>query len=249
MPHLAKHLQRRKIKAWVLVLWFAIIQPLSSTAQNAPIQAKAVSIESSLVSAIPSKIDSLDANLQAEDFMKKAIIHFDAARYTSCLNNLNEAIALNTANQLKDILFFYRAVCQSKMKQNAAAIEDYNLAIFFNPTKVKYHYYRGLSFFDMGNFEKAEADFEYTLLLQGEDADLLLKIGFLKEQNKQQQAALDCYSKALVHNPKLAEAYYLRGLLHLRVLLHKKACQDLNKAAQLKHPAALKTYSKYCNAD
>lgn len=229
-----------KLKAlilWLCCLLLLAISPIK--AQNEPNQ---VQNKYSYSQPIPV-FDTLD---NAEHLMKEAIVHYDAGRYQSCLSRLDKAISVNKFEQLKDILFFYRAVCKAKINDYSAAIEDYNHAIVQNPDKIKYYYHRGLAYFKNGQYKDAQTDFENTMQSQGEDADLLLKIGFLKEQSNQLQGAIDDYSKALTHNSKLAEAYFLRGQLYLRVLLPEKGCKDLQSAMQLHHIEAKNTFDKYC---
>lgn len=248
MLHIIKRRHLTKGKQQLVFLWLILLHSTISSAQSPFSKTNEVSNSSSSKPILASEMDSLTANLLAEDLMKEAIVHFDAGRLPTCLTKLNEAIAINTFQQLKDILYFYRAICKSKMNRAAEAIEDYNKAVQYNPKKIKYRYYRGLAFFRIGNYAKAELDFEYSLEHQGNNADLLLKIGFLKEQNEELQAAINYYSQAIEQQPNLSEAYYLRGLLHLRVLLHEKACQDLKKASQLQHPAAEEVFQKYCGS-
>ena len=86
------------------------------------------------------------------------------------------------------------------------------------------------------------------MALQGPDADLYLKLGFIKEYRNKTEDSITDYSKAIELNPKLAEAYYYRGIQYLRVLQHEKACKDLTKAIKLGFSGAEKQYENYCGA-
>jgi tetratricopeptide (TPR) repeat protein len=184
----------------------------------------------------------------SEELMKEAIVHFDAARYSTCLKYLNKAVEINEFPQLTDILYFYRAVCLTKTRDFSNAITDYNAAISVNAENHKYIYHRGITYFQLGNYKKAQEDFEKTMVIQGPDADLYLKLGFIKEYRNKTEGSITDYSKAIELNPKLAEAYYYRGLQYLRVFLREEACKDLAKATELGYPAAEKEYENYCGS-
>lgn len=182
----------------------------------------------------------------AEILMKEAIIHFDGARYQKSIEILDEAIEINEFPQLAPILHFYRAVSKVKINQYQAAIEDYSKAIQLNPQKSKYIYHRGLAYFQLSEYELAKKDFQTTLVMDGGNADIYVKLAFLKQQENDLKGAIEDYTKAIEFNPKFSTPYYYRGLIYLQVLLHDKACLDLKKAADLGHPLALRQYDKYC---
>jgi len=183
----------------------------------------------------------------SEDFMKEAIVHFDGTRYHKSIECLDQAIEINEFTQLTSILYFYRAVSKSKLNNYTEAIDDYTQAIHHNPRKSKYIYHRGLAYFQTGAYENARKDFETTLNMDGANADIYVKLGFLKQQDNELKAAIDDYSKAIELNPKFATPYYYRGLIYLQVLMPDKACNDLQKAMELGHPTAYRQYEKYCN--
>lgn len=190
---------------------------------------------------------SMEPDTTSETLMKEAITHFDGQRYARSIELLNAAIAINDHDPLVPILYYYRAVAKVKNKEIASAIPDYDAAIKAAPLKSKYRYLRGLAHFELGNNDKARRDFERTLAMEGSNADLRVKLGFLKQQEEDLQGAIEEYNAALEHNPSFAAPYYYRGLIYLQVLLPEKACADLQKAATLGHPNAAAKVQQYCN--
>lgn len=182
----------------------------------------------------------------SETLMKEAIAHFDGQRYQRSIDLLNEAIDSNSHEPLVPVLYYYRAVAKMKIRQVQAAIEDYSAAIQASPYKAKYRYHRGLAYFELQQYAAARQDFERTLAMEGEDADLYVKLGFLKQQEKDLHGALADYSKAIEFNPNFAQPYYYRGLIYLQVLLPEKACVDLQQAARLGHVQAMEKVREYC---
>ena len=208
---------------------------------------KNASDSSSAVSIGETKTYVPTIEKNAEELMKEAITHFDGGRYQKSVECLDKAIEVNEFSQLTDILYFYRAVSKSKLNNHLGAIEDYTNAIKTNPYKSKYIYHRALAYFQVGEYDNAKNDFQATLAMDGENADIYLKLGFLKQQENDLKGAIEDYSKAIAFNPKLPDSYYYRGLIYLQVLLHDKACPDLKKAADLGHALALRQYDKYCD--
>lgn len=183
----------------------------------------------------------------SETLMKEAITHFDGQRYQRSIDLLNEAIDSNSHEPLVPVLYYYRAVAKMKIRHVADAIEDYSAAIAASPYKAKYRYHRGMAYFELQRFAAARQDFERTLAMEGADADLYVKLGFLKQQEKDLHGALADYNKAIEFNPQFAQPYYYRGLIYLQVLLPEKACLDLQKAAQLGHLPAVEKVKEYCD--
>lgn len=185
----------------------------------------------------------------SETLMKEAITHFDGQRYQRSIDLLNEAIDSNTHEPLVPVLHYYRAVARMKVRQVQAAIEDYSAAIEASPYKAKYRYHRGLAYFELQQYAAARQDFERTLAMEGEDADLYVKLGFLKQQENDLHGALADYNKAIEFNPSFAQPYYYRGLIYLQVLLPEKACADLQEAARLGHVQAVEKVKEYCGKE
>ncbi len=183
----------------------------------------------------------------AEDLMKEAVLHFDGGRFARAVNSLDQAIKINEYPQLTNILYYYRANAKAKLQQFEAAIIDYNEAIAFANNKSHYYYHRAYAHFENENFENAEKDFTTYMAMEGESADIYMKLGFLKQKENDLHGAIASYSKAIILQPKLAEAYFLRGAIYLQVLLHQKGCKDMKKAADLGHERADRRYSKYCD--
>lgn len=188
----------------------------------------------------------VEPDTTSETLMKEAIIHFDGQRYQRSIELLDAAIEINDHEPLTPILYYYRGVAKVKNRDAAGAVKDYDAAIKAAPYKTKYRYQRGLAHFQLGNYTEARRDFEKTLTLEGSNADLRVKLGFLKQQEDDLQGAIDDYTAAIAHNPNFAAPYYYRGLIYLRVLLPEKACTDLQKAAALGHPNAAASVQQYC---
>ena len=225
---------------WAVVLWLG---PLVLFAQ-APDSLQTDSLPPN--SRYFAQLPSFEPDTTSETLMQEAITHFDGQRYAKSIELLNAAININEHEPLVPILYYYRAVSKVKNRQTAQAIADYDLAIKAAPAKSKYRYLRGLAHFELGQYDQARRDFEKTLMMEGSNADLRVKLGFLKQQEQDLHGAIAEYNAAIEHNPKLATPYYYRGLIYLQVLLREKACADLQKAAALGHAQAANKSQQYC---
>ncbi len=58
--------------------------------------------------------------------------------------------------------------------------------------------------------------------------------------------ALEKFSDAIDLDPKLAEAYYNRANVHVKLLHEEEACRDIKKAAELRLPQAIENMDKVC---
>ena len=192
------------------------------------------------------KVPDTEPEKTSEDFMKEAVVHFDGGRYAQAVSLLDEAIKINEYPQLTDILYYYRANANAKLGKQEAAIQDYNEAIAKTAVKSHYYYHRAYAHYENEDYENAENDFRTYMAMEGESADIYMKLGFLKQKESDLRGAIKSFSKAIEFNPKLAEAYYLRGGIFLQVLLRDKGCQDMKIAADLGHEKAASQYTIYC---
>lgn len=230
--------------SFFIFLFLIIINSWTLEAQNAVVATDSTVITEprKYFAVVPEK----ESKITSETLMKEAITHFDGQRYQRSIDLLNEAIDSNTHEPLVPILYYYRAVSKMKVRQVKTAIEDYTVAIKASPYKAKYHYHRGLAYFELQDFVAARRDFERTLAINGGDADLYVKLGFLKQQENDLHGALADYNKATELAPNFAQPYYYRGLIYLQVLLPEKACMELQKAAHLGHVQAARKEKEYC---
>ena len=193
-----------------------------------------------------ARIPPAEKEKTSEDVMNEVIAHFDGGRYQKSVEKLDEAIEINSHEPLTNVLYYYRANAKSKLGDFVSAVIDYNEAIAYAPKKSHYYYHRANAHYQNESYENAEKDYLAYMKIEGESADIHMKLGFLKQGENALKGAVSEFTKAITLNPKLAEAYFLRGAVYLRVLMHEQGCEDMQKAAELGHERADRRYTKYC---
>ncbi len=151
--------------------------------------------------------------------------------------DLNEALELQTAGKLKE------------------AIELYTRVINKFPKTAEAYNWRGMAYDDLGDLDKAMADFNQAIQLNGSYSDAYNNRGEIYRKKNMSQQALDDYKRAAEKEPPFAEPHYNMALVYeqqknfpaamkeYQDYLHKKAnapdrTEILNKLEQLKKAAA-----------
>ena len=113
-----------------------------------------------------------------------------------------------------------------------------------NAIKLDCYYYLGKSNAIIGNSDSAIKYCNLLLENDSTDSEGYLYKGIALETKSKLHKAKDNYSNALKFNPNYGYAYYLRGLVEIKIITNnnqgtyvsvygKKACQDLKKAIAL----------------
>jgi tetratricopeptide (TPR) repeat protein len=89
-----------------------------------------------------------------------------------------------------------------------------------------------------GRYADALADYGYMLKLQPNDANAHVNVGQIYADMNRLDLAAEHINKALQINPEHPGAYFIRGVVCLRMGQRAAACDALNKANELGYPAA-----------
>jgi len=87
--------------------------------------------------------------------------------------------------------------------------------------------------FEAGELEKARKDIESAIARSGREAKYWSLLGRIELESKKLERALEAFAKAIECDPKLAEPYYYRGIVHQRWSENGKAIEDYLKASEL----------------
>jgi tetratricopeptide (TPR) repeat protein len=115
------------------------------------------------------------------------------------------------------------------------AIEALNRAIEIEPEKARAYANRGVANFRLGDFEQAVKDFDSALEIDPGRPVILSNRGSARAELGEWDLAIEDYGRAIDLDSRSHEAYYNRGIAHLR---HSRdfraAVRDFNKCIELR---------------
>lgn len=131
---------------------------------------------------------------------------------------------------------FARAGAALEARDYDAAIRDYTLLIFLNPTFSQAYYGRALGYFSQNAFDRALSDLARALETAPNNPQYVQGIFALRADLYTQQGDLDAaiadYDSIIALNPS-ASGYASRGLLRLNQDNYEAALSDMNEAIAL----------------
>ena len=183
-------------------------------------------METSLEQFNLTEISNLTTEIQAQPidaelYLKRAILFASINNYESSLNDFNQSILLDSTNY---ITFFSRANLIYKL------IEDKNY-IAENKFNLK------TVFADYAKCIKENSNFSFVYFNRGN----------IKFEDEKYLEAIDDFTAAIKVNSNFAEAYFNRGLILLVLDNREQACKDFSKAGELGLLLSYDIIAKYCN--
>lgn len=113
------------------------------------------------------------------------------------------------------------------------ALNSFNCAIQLDPTNPRLHYWRGKTFCNMKQPEKAAENYEHAIDLDPDYALAWNNHGWANYLMGEYETALNSLNTAISLDAKLSYAYNNRGLVYLAFNESEKALADFQKAIDL----------------
>ncbi|MFN6229150.1 MAG: tetratricopeptide repeat protein [Dolichospermum sp.] len=144
------------------------------------------------------------------------------------------AAAINKAIELSPRAAFYsnRGVVRDELGDKPGAIDDYNLAIKFNPNYALAYNNRGIVRSELGDKPGAIEDFNQAIKINPNEAKAYYNRGLVRYELGDKQGAIDDFNQAIKFNPNDALAYNNRAYVYYQLGDKQKAREDLQRAAQ-----------------
>jgi tetratricopeptide (TPR) repeat protein/V8-like Glu-specific endopeptidase len=160
-------------------------------------------------------------------------IYAEQKSYPAALADLNKAVQISPKN-----LAYYmtRASVRSKAKQGAGAIQDYTQAIKLNKNPALQGILvlaRGTEYLGQDNYKAAIADFGTVLQANSRDTTTLYFRASAYNFSQQYSKALADLATLVQVDPNFADAYFLRGVVHLDTNQPQLSLTNLNKSLTL----------------
>ena len=157
---------------------------------------------------------------------------------TGKLGNLEESHELFNALRLTDPdqavqIYITEAQLLKDLHKPESALKIYDEAINAYPQDADLLYARGLLAADLGDIEKAEADFKAALAIKPDDSDALNALGYtLADQTDRYEEAYAYVKKALELDPESPAILDSMGWVLFRMKEYSEALKYLRRAAE-----------------
>ena len=176
-----------------------------------------------------NKALKVDASL-AKAYYLKGSIYKESGDTAKAISSL--VTATDQDNKFEDAYYDLGIIYAAR--KSAIALEYYDNTLRINPNNENAYYARAKVLQDLGKYDEAIA--EYSLLLTKNKAcdNCCYNIGAIYlELKKDNQKALDYFTRAIEINPSYTEAYFARGYTHSKLNDKKSAKADYDRCLQL----------------
>ena len=161
------------------------------------------------------------------------------------LESINEAIKLSPT---LSTAYFDRALIYKELENLEEALADYSSAIAIEdhyPLSTLFN--RALTFKKLGKLTSAIKDLDYLIQLAPEEATPYKIRGNIHLLSGNYNQAIDDFSKAILKDADLAEAYFNRGIAYLLNYNVLPACMDFEKSADKGYQRGTEKQVYFCN--
>jgi tetratricopeptide (TPR) repeat protein len=173
---------------------------------------------------------ALDTN-NSKALSNIATIKFISGNIFESIENYTLAIEISPS---ESILYANRAKAKHKLKMLQEAMEDCEKAITLDLENVELYFLQGMLNFDLENYDASIADFTFAIEKSSiENSEYFYYRAISYHQIGNKENALKDYDKAILLNPKNAEAFYNRGLVKKEMNDQKGYEKDLETAKKL----------------
>lgn len=138
------------------------------------------------------------------------------------------------------IAWLHKGMAQGALGDNKQAATSFLNALKNNPQLAQAHFGLGNALRMLGQIENAQKNLLQAIALDATHAPAHFILGVTYVDTAKHQAALACFDKAILSSPKLADAYYYRGLVQQTLGAKSKAERDFAEALAINphHKAA-----------
>jgi tetratricopeptide (TPR) repeat protein len=170
------------------------------------------------------------ADVEAYQFFIKANQKLKEKEYDQAIRLFGEAI-----DKKKDYsdAFNNRGIAYQKKQILDKALSDFNDAIKFDPKFWEAYYNRAETNFLVGNGKEALPDLEFITKTYQDSSYFHVLVGDVKNLTGDASGAISSYEKALLLNPKNAEAYVNHGTIYYEDKKYEVAKKDFLQALKI----------------
>ncbi|NEQ39274.1 MAG: tetratricopeptide repeat protein [Okeania sp. SIO3I5] len=168
--------------------------------------------------------------------------YFEIGEKQKGIKDYDKAISLDPESAYK--YYNWRGVKLYRLEDYEAAIADYNKAIELKPDRALYYKNRGNAYFEIGAKQKGIKNYDKAISLDSESAHKYYNWrGNKLYSQRDYEAAIADYNKAIELKPDRALYYENRGDAYFKIGEKQKGIKDYDKAISLDPDSADKYYN------
>ena len=126
------------------------------------------------------------------------------------------------------------------------AIQDFDSAIANDSKYFDAYLERGNVKNKKLRYKEAIEDYSAALIMKPDNQKTLLKLGQTQMALMSYLESIESFNHLILLDAQNADAFYLRGLIHIHLNFHDKGCKDLSKAGELGDYKAYEMINEYC---
>lgn len=144
---------------------------------------------------------NIAAQTIARQRFDKGLISAQSGKYEAALADFETAQKFLESeqpdNEFRALVHYNTGVCLYQLKQQAKAVEEFNLANRFNPNYEKSFYALGMAQYELKNWRAAEEAFRGALRVNEQNGETWFDLAFVYLAQKDYDAANKAFQKAL----------------------------------------------------
>jgi tetratricopeptide (TPR) repeat protein len=186
-------------------------------------------------------------NLSLDALEKKINIMLLADREKEISKEIDNLIQTNIQ---QPEYYYLRGVLQISRQKPQKALEDLDNAVYYQmPEKNmdKVYLNRGVAFYILGDFVKAETDFQAALEINPKYSTVYHSWGMLKYEERDYEEAAKHFNKAIQYEDNNPIIFYNLAMTYLRMDDMTNACYYFNKSCSLGYRNSCKVYYLECS--
>ncbi|MBW4596102.1 MAG: tetratricopeptide repeat protein [Brasilonema angustatum HA4187-MV1] len=170
----------------------------------------------------------------AEAYVNRGLAQYRQGNYPAAIADNSQAIALKPY----DFRAYYnRGIANAMLGNHQQAIANYNSALsqispYPSPLLADIYNDRGISRFQLQDFQAANHDFSLAIRLNPQDYRGYFNRGCISGKSGDNKSAIQDFTESLKLNPNDAHAYFNRGIAYHELGYEQTAIPDLQKAVK-----------------
>ena len=171
----------------------------------------------------------------ADYYYNRGDSYYNLDKYDEAISNYDKAIKLNPDkfNSNYADAYYNRGSFKDSVGDKQGAIADFNKAIKINPNNADYYSYRGVSYYNLKNYDEAILNYNKAIRINPDNAAYYYNRGLSYYNLKNYDEAIVNYDETIKINPKNADYYYERGKSYHRLGKYDEAMSNYDKATKI----------------